>query len=125
MMEKKYPRFASVLKNLMEKAKITQKEFAEKIGIAQPNVSRYLNGNIEPTIEKLHQISKLFKISLFDLTGNEAFKGIEKEADELKEAVEDGTFKLSEDEQELLEAWQTLPDDDWRKKAINDMLRKK
>ena len=48
-----YETFPERLKRLIEEAKLTAKEFSEKIDVNQPTVSKYLKGTVKPSLETL------------------------------------------------------------------------
>ena len=53
--------------NLIELRKLnhlTQRQMAERLGIAQPSYIRYENGKAEPTLENLVKIADIFDVSL-------------------------------------------------------------
>lgn len=47
----------------------TQRQMAEKLGIAQPSYVRYENGTSEPTLENLKTIANIFDVSADYLLG--------------------------------------------------------
>jgi transcriptional regulator with XRE-family HTH domain len=52
------------IKKIRTNNKLSQKEFAEKIGIGQSSISELEKGNAKPSVETLESISKNFKISI-------------------------------------------------------------
>ena len=62
------------IKLLMDKHELTQSQFADIIGMTQPNLSKALshNSSKEFTLDQLYRISQYFKVSLDELTGNTA-----------------------------------------------------
>ena len=52
------------LRSLRIHAEMTQEETAKKLGLTQATYSRYENGNNEPDLETLRNISRLFDCSL-------------------------------------------------------------
>ena len=59
-------------KRLIEQRKInnlTQRDVAQKLGIAQPSYIRYENGKAEPSIENLIKLADLFDVSIDFLCG--------------------------------------------------------
>ncbi|MHB1151869.1 MAG: helix-turn-helix domain-containing protein [Eubacteriales bacterium] len=60
--------FALRLKGLMEKT--TQAQLAEQIGTTRQAVSQYMDGSVQPNIEKLYKISNYFKVSADYLLGS-------------------------------------------------------
>ena len=63
-------------KRLTEQRKMnnmTQREVAQKLGIAQPSYIRYENGKSEPTIENLIKLADLFDVSIDFLCGRKEY----------------------------------------------------
>lgn len=63
-------------KNLIELRKLnrlTQRQMAERLGIAQPSYIRYENGKAEPTIENLVKIADIFDVSIDSLCGRKEY----------------------------------------------------
>jgi transcriptional regulator with XRE-family HTH domain len=116
MVAEKSDFLAKKLKELMAIKGTTQKILAERIGIRQPTVSHYLAGEVYPKVSILIKIAQFFHISLYELTGLESLKNIEQRM-EIKPA-------LTEDEKKFLDAYNSLPENDWRKKAIEEILLK-
>ena len=59
------------LKEIRKRKKITQKEVAEYLEITQASYSGYESERIEPNIECLIKLSKLFDCSIDEIIGNE------------------------------------------------------
>jgi len=59
--------FADNLKFLRKQKKLTQSDFAKKVGINRPKVGSYEEGRAEPNMETLQNISHFFKIRMDDL----------------------------------------------------------
>jgi len=63
-------------KNLVEQRKLnhlTQRQMAERLGIAQPSYIRYENGKAEPTLENLVKIADIFDVSIDFLLGRKEY----------------------------------------------------
>ena len=63
-------------KNLIELRKLnnmTQRQVAEKLGIAQPSYIRYENGKAEPSLENLVKIADIFDVSIDYLCGRKDY----------------------------------------------------
>ena len=63
-------------KNLIELRKLhhlTQRQVAERLGIAQPSYIRYENGKAEPTLENLVKIADLYDVSIDFLCGRKEY----------------------------------------------------
>ena len=61
--------FTTRLKKLRDELKLTQKELAEKVNLAQKTLSNYENGRREPDQETLIRIAKFFDVSIDYLLG--------------------------------------------------------
>lgn len=59
--------FSEKLKMLMKKAKISQKELAEKINITEPSMSNYINGNREPRIDVIVNMAHALNVTTDEL----------------------------------------------------------
>ena len=59
------------LKEIRNSKLMTQKEVAEKLNITQATYSGYESGKYQPSIDILIAISKLFKVSIDYLVGNQ------------------------------------------------------
>ena len=95
---------------------VSQSQLAKATGIAQQGISFYLNGKVVPKLEIIIKLSEYFHITTYELTGLESLKGIEKEAETVG--------NLTDEEKAMVEAYSALPDDDWRRKAIDEILLK-
>ncbi|MCR5022538.1 helix-turn-helix transcriptional regulator [Ruminococcus sp.] len=60
---------ATVLKELREKNKFTQKEVAEKVNITQRAYAFYETGDREPSIDTLIKIANLYNVPIDILVG--------------------------------------------------------
>lgn len=61
------------LKEARKKAGLSQLQVSLKIGISRSNISKYENGDLEPNIDTLQKLIKLYKINanyLFDTEEN-------------------------------------------------------
>lgn len=100
-----------------------QQDLADFAGIGQGLVADHIRQKSFPKIAILLKYRDFFTrklartVTLYELTGLESLKGIERDAD----AVGD----LSAEEKAVLEAYNSLPDDDWRKKAVDEILLKR
>jgi HTH-type transcriptional regulator/antitoxin HigA len=56
------PSFSAVIKMRLEEEKISQREFAKKLGVSPSRVSEYLTGKSEPSLKIARNISKLLHI---------------------------------------------------------------
>lgn len=55
--------FANILKNLMDKAGMTQTELAAKTGLSKPLISRYLAGKYAPKQQNIYLLAKALNVS--------------------------------------------------------------
>jgi transcriptional regulator with XRE-family HTH domain len=62
-------KFNDRLKELREYADLTQEELANKIGVSRYTILRYESGKIEPNLDKVIALAKLFDISIDYLLG--------------------------------------------------------
>lgn len=60
---------------------ISQKEFAEKLGVSAGNLCEWEKGRIEPSINALIKMSKLLDISIDELVGKENFSAFDQQDD--------------------------------------------
>ncbi len=56
--------------NLLDKQNMTQKELAEKVGVSEITISRYINGSREPKSNILCDIASTLGVSMDYLLGN-------------------------------------------------------
>ena len=61
--------FGKRLKNLRIEKNLTQQQLAEKLNVSKANISKYESDIIEPNINLINQISKLFDVSSDYLLG--------------------------------------------------------
>lgn len=61
--------FVRNLSALIEETGITQREFAEKIGVTEVTISRYLSGERSPRIEIVSKIADFFNVTVDYLLG--------------------------------------------------------
>lgn len=112
-------KFSENLARIMREKDINQVELSKKSGVSQPRISGYLHESKwarVPNLKNLIALARALNCSLETLTGLESLEGIEKEADAIGE--------LSAEEKAIIEAYNALPDDDWKKKAVEGMLLK-
>ena len=108
------------LAELMEKRGISGRELSKKSGVHYVQIMGYLRTDPKqgklPSIGNLIKIARALNCSLETLTGLESLKGIERDANAVGE--------LSAEEKAVIEAYNSLPDDDWRRKAVDEILLK-
>lgn len=61
--------FATRLRELMKKSKVTQQDLAAAVGTTRQAISQYADGSVQPNIEKLYKIAEYFKVSADYLLG--------------------------------------------------------
>lgn len=61
--------FATRLRELMKKAKVTQQDLAAAVGTTRQAISQYADGSVQPNIEKLYKIAEFFHVSADYLLG--------------------------------------------------------
>lgn len=59
---------SSNIKSLRRKKGFSQEELAQKIGLNRGNIASYENGTAEPKICNLLKLSRVFEVSIIDLT---------------------------------------------------------
>lgn len=64
--------FAQKLRQMREKAGLTQGDLADKLDVSRPAVSSWESGKIRPRLNKLQQLAKLFDTTVADLMGEDA-----------------------------------------------------
>lgn len=86
-------KFNKILKKLRKNNKMTQKELADKIGVARTTLANYEQGTRFPDKETLLLIADFFNVSLDYLVGRTP-------ADKIKNAISD--------DKELQETWEQI-----------------
>lgn len=61
--------FSDRLKELMKQYDYKQVPLAEKLGVSQQTISRWVNGKFQPDIDQLLMLGKLFNVTVDDLLG--------------------------------------------------------
>ena len=64
--------FAQKLRQMREKAGLTQGDLADKLDVSRPAVSSWESGKIRPRLNKLQQLAELFDTTVADLMGEDA-----------------------------------------------------
>lgn len=82
------------LRNARKKAGLTQEGLARLIGVNRATVSKYENGQIEPTLAQMEDIADALGIALWELLPNTL-------SDAIKFGYENGYFARSEEFMEL------------------------
>lgn len=68
--------FGLLLRELREKANLTQKQLGNKIGVSEGMISRYENNMSEPPFETVRDFAAIFNVSMDYLAGMEKQRGI-------------------------------------------------
>lgn len=63
--------FAQKLRQMREKAELTQGDLADKLDVSRPAVSSWESGKIRPRLNKLQQLADLFDTTVADLMGED------------------------------------------------------
>lgn len=102
--------FGSRLRKLRISAGMTQAQFADMIKLSKTNVSKYETGVLEPNLDTVVLICKLFSVSADYLLGiNNESQYPQIQSDERFDKMLECFFHLSEDSQEkVLEYTQLL-----------------
>ena len=75
---------------------ISQKDFAEKLGISAGNLCEWEKGRIEPSITALIKMSELLDISVDELIGKERFTALNRQNDKCEKLLH--YFNLLDDD---------------------------
>ena len=76
---------------------LSQRELAKELNISQGTYNNWENGKTEPSIEDLIEISKLFKVSVDYLIGNQVEEVAVKEDDSVLRKIYRSIQKLDEE----------------------------
>lgn len=99
-MDKEQAMFIRRLTELLEEFNMTQIELANKIGITNVTISRYLSGERKPRIEIITKIANAFSVTTDYLLGNSDIK--EPPTDEPLVAFEGGLEGLTEEQKKII-----------------------
>lgn len=91
------------IKELREADGLSQKELAEKLGIAKNTLSQYEHNKSNPSLEVIVQLSAFFDVSVDYLLGLSS-------DGELRPAVPYSTPVLTDEEKDLLDTFRAIPD---------------
>ena len=81
---------------------LSQRELAKKLNVSQGTYNNWENGKTEPSIEDLIEISKLFKVSVDYLVGNQVEEVSVKEDESTLRKIYRAIQKLDEESLEAL-----------------------
>ena len=110
---------AKNLAKIMADRGVNQVELAKKSGIKQQLISSYIKESRYakfPSLKNLIALAKALKCSLDELTGFEGSRSTRK--------VIDKSPQLGETATKLARFYESLPVDDWRKRALEEFLLK-
>lgn len=62
--------FSQRLRYIRKRHNLTQKEMGEKIGVSGPTITRWEQGQFEPSTETIKQIAEMFDVSVEFLVGS-------------------------------------------------------
>lgn len=82
------------IKELREQKKLTQKEFSEKIGIDNSQLSKIEQGKMMPTLSQLMEISSKFDVSLDWITGKSSM--LKEEKKEVQQPKKKSEYSLED-----------------------------
>ena len=77
--------------NLRKKAGLSQEELAEKLNVTRQTVSKWELGTINPKMDKISEMSKIFNVTLEELTNEEEI--LEEKASSNTDTEKDKTTK--------------------------------
>lgn len=106
--------FGEILKNLRTAAGLTQQQLADSINLSKANVSKYESDLIEPNLETLRLITRVFNVNsdcLLEIKTNSSNQTCE---------LIDTKDTLSLDEKQLIKKYRLL--DTYGQKAVNSVL---
>ncbi|MEW6016137.1 MAG: helix-turn-helix transcriptional regulator [Candidatus Zixiibacteriota bacterium] len=98
------------LKRLMNLRGVNQVELAKRAGMSQPAISMILAGKRQPLATQIEKLATALHVTTDELLKGEP-PAIPKKVDQ-----------LPSDLKELLDLYMALPEGDWRKKAIHEIL---
>lgn len=122
--------FATRLRELMKKSKVTQQDLAAAVGTTRQAISQYADGSVQPNIEKLYKIAEFFHVSADYLLGMSDTQSCDMEIREIckitgltEHSIEKlhhetkwiCEFGKSNNPQEALKHWLSMSDDDDKK----------
>jgi methanogenic corrinoid protein MtbC1 len=87
---------AKNIKNHRKENNISQKALAEYLNVSQSSIAHYENGDRQPTLDSLIQLSNLFRISIDDLLGHQTMTESNIDYDDMKNQIMDALMKKNE-----------------------------
>lgn len=111
--------FGEVLKKLRTESSLTQQQLADRLNLSKANVSKYESNLVEPNLETLRLITKVFNVNsdyLLEIKTNPTNNLF---ADQMSESVDtDKSFTVTKTQ--LIKKYRLL--DTYGQKAVNHML---
>ena len=86
-----YMKINEKIMNLRKKAGLSQEELAEKLNVTRQTVSKWELGTINPKMDKISEMSKIFNVTLEELTNEEEI--LEEKASSNTDTEKDKTTK--------------------------------
>lgn len=71
IMEGGYMNIGEMISTLRKGKGLTQEDLAEKVGVARQTISKWELGETTPDLKQAKELSKIFKVSLDELTNND------------------------------------------------------
>lgn len=93
-MDKNISKIGNNIKKFRKNASLTQQQLADTLGKTESTIRKYENGSIEPPLSVLNEISKILKVTIWDLIGVDR-QTAKEHGDTVKEW---GLFYLDENE---------------------------
>lgn len=87
---------------------ISQKDFAEKLGVSAGNLCEWEKGRIEPSINALIKMSELLDVSVDELIGKENFTAHNRQNDKRERMMYYFDLLDSDNQTHLLEIMKTM-----------------
>lgn len=108
-------RFARNLRRIIEQLDITQAEAAKMCDLTESHFSQILSGKRSGLrIQTIEKLAKGLGVPLDQLTQNPAHKAYR--------PGKDDPVHMTEKERKIWELYRALPRDDWKRKAIDEIL---
>ncbi len=111
--------FGEVLKKLRSESSLTQQQLADRLNLSKANVSKYESNLVEPNLETLRLITKVFNVNsdyLLEIKTNPTNNLF---SDQMSKSVDtDKSFTVTE--KQLIKKYRLL--DTYGQKAVNHML---
>lgn len=93
--------FSKRLKELRKKARLTQVEIAEKLGISQPAYASWERGTKKPTQENLVRLAQVLNVTIDYLIGNSEEEITNKDLEDIEILFRKNSEGLTDDEKSI------------------------